>query len=130
MEQMTSRLKSLVVDDDPDYRLLVRIWMEQYGPARYAVVGEAGNGVECLDLVESLEPDLVLLDLTMPGTDPLDVLDEMSTRYPGIRTVVISGFESDLFAADVIAHGAFGYLEKGAIGDEFRRRLDSLLRTA
>jgi DNA-binding NarL/FixJ family response regulator len=120
-------IRSIVVDDDRDFRLLVKIWMEKIAPARYEVVGEAGSGEECLDLVESLRPDLVLLDLTMPRTDPYEIISDVTSRYPGIEVIVLSGFESDQVAAQVIASGAAGYVEKGCDLAILRHQIDELV---
>ena len=120
-------IRSIVVDDDRDFRLLVRIWMEKIAPARYEVVGEAASGDECMELVEKLRPDLVLLDLTMPRTDPYEVIHDVVHRYPGTGVIVISGFDSDRVEAAVIASGALGYLEKTASVARLRERIDNLL---
>ena len=120
-------IRSIVVDDDRDFRLLVRIWMERIAPNHYQVVGEAGTGKECLDLVERLRPDLVLLDLTMPRTDPYEVISDVTRRYPGTDVIVLSGFESHQVEAQVIASGARGYLEKGADLSTLRSQIDAMV---
>lgn len=120
-------IRSIVVDDDQDFRLLVKIWMERIAPSRYEVVGEAGSGVECMDLVEKLRPDLVLLDLTMPRTDPYEVIHDVVSRYPDTDVIVLSGFDSDGVETAVIASGALGYLEKSASIAQLRERIDALI---
>ncbi|MDH4116560.1 MAG: response regulator transcription factor [Acidimicrobiia bacterium] len=120
-------IRSIVVDDDRDFRTLVRIWMEKVGPAKYEVVGEAASGLECLDLVEQLRPDLVLLDLTMPQTDPYELIEDIGARFPGTSVIVLSGFDADRVEAEVIASGARGYLEKCTSIGLLRERLDRLV---
>lgn len=120
-------IRSVVVDDDRDFRMLVRIWMERILPVRYEVVGEAGSGEECLDVVERLTPDLVLLDLTMPRTNSYDLIEEMRARHPDTDIVVLSGFDSDRVEAQVLARGAIGYLEKCADIAHLRQRLDRMV---
>lgn len=129
MEQAIGRapIRSIVVDDDRDFRMLVRIWMERVSPARYEVVGEAGSGEECLALAERVNPDLVLLDLTMPRTDSLGLIEEIRARCPDTDIVVLSGFEADRVEAQVLAKGATGYLEKGTDIADIRERLDRLV---
>ncbi len=122
-----SAIRSIVIDDDRDFRLLVRIWMEKIGPGRYEVVGEGGTGDECLDLVDKLRPDLVLLDLTMPRTDPFEVIHDVVSRYPGTDVIVLSGFDADGVETAVIASGALGYLEKSSSIARLRERLDQLI---
>jgi DNA-binding NarL/FixJ family response regulator len=120
-------IRSVVVDDDRDFRMLVRIWMERILPVRYEVVGEAGSGEECLDLVDRLNPDLVLLDLTMPRTNSYDLIEEMRAKHPDTDIVVLSGFDADRVEAQVLAKGAIGYLEKCANIAYLRESLDRMV---
>ena len=100
----------LVVDDDPDYRLVVRLALAP-GDG-FEVVAEAGDGRAAV--VEALreQPDLVLLDVRMPGADAFDVLPELRAAAPDARVVLVSGHNAaDLRAASRSA-GAVGYLTK------------------
>jgi DNA-binding NarL/FixJ family response regulator len=99
----------LVVDDHPLTRDALSALLAQGG---FEVVGEAADGVEALDLASRLRPDLVLLDLSMPGLDGLAVLPRLRAAAPGSEVVVLtaSGTEENLLAA--IRGGAAGYLLK------------------
>ena len=99
----------LVVDDHPLTRDALASLLVQGG---FDVVGEAADGVEALELAHSLQPDLVLLDLSMPGLDGLAVLPRLRTAAPACEVVVLtaSGTEENLLAA--IRAGAAGYLLK------------------
>ncbi len=101
--------------------------MERILPIRYEVVGEAGSGEECLDLVDRLNPDLVLLDLTMPRTNSYDLIEQMRAIHPNTDIVVLSGFDADRVEAQVLAKGAIGYLEKCADIEYLRERLDRMV---
>ena len=99
----------LVVDDHPLTRDALSSLLAQGG---FEVVGEAADGDEALDLAERLQPDLVLLDLSMPGLGGLKALPGIRTAAPGCEVVVLtaSGTEDNLLAA--IRGGAAGYLLK------------------
>jgi DNA-binding NarL/FixJ family response regulator len=99
----------LVVDDHPLTRDALTSLLAQGG---FDVVGEAGDGAEALELAHSLQPDLILLDLTMPGMDGLTVLPRLRSAAPRCEVVVLtaSGTEENLLAA--IRGGAAGYLLK------------------
>jgi DNA-binding NarL/FixJ family response regulator len=99
----------LVVDDHPLTRDALGSLLAQGG---FEVVGEAADGVEALDLAESLQPDLILLDLSMPGLDGLAALPRLRDAAPACEVVVLtaSGTEENLLAA--IRGGAAGYLLK------------------
>ena len=99
----------LVVDDHPLTRDALASLLTQGG---FDVVGEAADGAEALQLAHDLQPDLVLLDLSMPGLDGLAALPRLRSAAPACEVVVLtaSGTEENLLAA--IRGGAAGYLLK------------------
>jgi DNA-binding NarL/FixJ family response regulator len=99
----------LIVDDHPLTRDALSSLLDAGG---FDVVGEAADGAAALELASSLQPDLVLLDLSMPGLDGLSALPRLRAAAPGCEVVVLtaSGTEDDLLAA--IRGGAAGYLLK------------------
>jgi DNA-binding NarL/FixJ family response regulator len=98
-------------DDVREFRNLMRYGLED-DPA-IEVVGEAADGTQCVELVDSMRPDVVLLDLSMPGRDGLEVIQELRARSSETRIVVLSGFAAARMEEIVLAHGAARYLEKG-----------------
>jgi DNA-binding NarL/FixJ family response regulator len=100
----------LVVDDDPDYRLLVRLALA--GDSRFEVVAEAGDGRNAVAEARREQPDVVLLDCTLPGADAFDALPGLRQAAPDSRIVLVSGYDqADLQVASRSA-GAVGYLTK------------------
>ena len=99
----------LLVDDHPLTRDALGSLLTRGG---FDVVGEAAEGAEALELAERLQPDLILLDLSMPGVDGLSALPRLRAAAPGCEGVVLtaSGTEENLLAA--IRGGAAGYLLK------------------
>jgi DNA-binding NarL/FixJ family response regulator len=77
------------------------------------VVGEAADGNEGIRQAADLQPDVILLDLSMPECDGLEAIPAMAARAPGAQIVALSGFTADRMAEPVIARGAMAYLEKG-----------------
>lgn len=98
-------------DDVAAMRLVVRTVLEL--EPGLLVVGEAGDGRTALDEVERLQPDVLVLDLSLPELDGLEVLEELGARSPGTRVVVFSGFSAEQLGAAALARGARRYLEKG-----------------
>jgi DNA-binding NarL/FixJ family response regulator len=100
----------LVVDDDPDYRLLVRLALAP--DTGFEVVAEAGEGRAAAAEAKRTQPDLVLLDCTLPGGDAFDTLPALRDAAPDARIVLVSGHDpADLRTASRSA-GAVGYLTK------------------
>jgi DNA-binding NarL/FixJ family response regulator len=102
-------LKILIVDDHPLTREALAALLNQNG---FDVAGEAADGAEAIALARRLQPNLVLLDLTMPGVDGLTALPGLREAAPGCEVVVLtaSGTEENLLSA--IRGGAAGYLLK------------------
>jgi len=102
-------VSALIVDDHPLTRDALSGLLDQHG---FAVVGEAGSGAEAIELARTLRPDIVLLDLGMPGMDGLEALPLIRAASPESEVVVLtaSGTEENLLSA--IRGGAAGYLLK------------------
>jgi len=99
----------LLVDDHPLTLEALSSLLTQHG---FDVVGQASDGADAIDQARALQPQLVLLDLTMPGVDGLTALPEIRDVAPGCEVVVLtaSGTEDDLL--DAVRAGAAGYLLK------------------
>jgi DNA-binding NarL/FixJ family response regulator len=106
-----ARLRTVLVDDVEDIRALLRLVMEQDG--RFEVVGEAADGRQAIALVTVHQPDVVVLDLTMPIMDGLTALPTLRQAAPGVRVVILSSFPVDQMGRAAEQAGAVGYLEKG-----------------
>ena len=118
------QLRVVLVDDTDDIRLLVRLALDQAGG--FAVVGEAGDGLEAIDVVRDTRPDLILLDLSMPRMDGLEALPTLRGLCPTATILVLSGFEDESLAPMARSAGADGYLRKGASPQEIVQRVRQL----
>lgn len=118
-------VETLLVDDVERLRRMVA---DELGASpAFDVVGEAANGEEAIQQAKALEPDLVLLDLSMPRMDGLEALTEIRRQVPGTAVVVLSGFTSERMAAVARDHGALAYIKKGIEPDQLVARLRSLV---
>lgn len=100
----------VLVDDTEDLRQLLRIAL---GRAGWEVVGEAGDGAAGIEVVREQDPDLVVLDLSMPVMDGLEALPHIRAACPQATIVVMSGFGAGQMGDRAMAVGADGYLQKG-----------------
>lgn len=104
-------LRVLIVDDEPLARRRLEILLRELPDA--VLVGSAADGLSAARLIEELAPDVVLLDIKMPGRSGLEVLDGLSReRAPPVSPIVIFVTAFDRFAIDAFERAAFGYLLK------------------
>jgi DNA-binding NarL/FixJ family response regulator len=100
----------VIADDDADMRALLGAALRRDG--RFTVVGEAADGDEAVEVTQETQPDLVLLDLGMPGRGGLEALPLLRDAAPDAQIIVVSGFPGDRLEAQSRAVGAVGYVEK------------------
>jgi DNA-binding NarL/FixJ family response regulator len=107
---LTPEVRVVIVDDHPVVRQGLRTFLAvQEG---IAVVGEAGDGAEALATVRSLAPDVVLLDLVMPGIDGVAAIARLTEESPDTRVLVLTSFADDDKLLAAVQAGAAGYLLK------------------
>ena len=104
----------LIADDDANIRTLMTMILEESGD--YQVIGEATDTPSAVDLTGKLQPQLVLLDVSMPGSDGLTAVPLLTEVAPLACVVVVSGFSATQMAGTARAQGAHGYLEKADLG--------------
>lgn len=109
-------IRILVADDTATVRLLLRRTLES--SKAFQVVGEAADGAQAVDMAESLQPDMVLLDLSMPVLDGLEAIPRIRRCAPGAHVVVLSAFTPDGIGAQAVEVGATALLEKQQRPDE------------
>lgn len=92
-----------------------------------AVVGEADNGRDALRVAGQTSPDLVLLDITMPGTNGIDAIADLKRRCPTIKVLILTVHKSDDYIQASLNAGADGYLLKGATPEELHLAMRTVL---
>ena len=119
-------IRIVLADDHPLVRAGVRIELETLPNVQ--VVGEAGNGREVLELVKRLQPDVVFMDISMPGLNGLEALLRIHEDFPDVRVVVLSMHEDEEFVWRAMRTGAAGYLLKKSATAELGAALEQVLR--
>ena len=115
-------LRVLLVDDHDLFRTGLRNLLEEHG---VEIVGEAATGIEAVRLVRELAPDVVIMDLNMPGMTGVDATRQISKFAPLTRVVVLTISDQDSDVMDAIVSGACGYLLKDSSIDELIRGIRS-----
>jgi len=110
MGSSRKRIGTLIVDDHRTFGEALRIAMDQEKDLR--VLGVATSGEEALTLADEHQPDVVLMDIEMPGMDGIEAIRKMKVANPEARVVVVSAHQSELIMARAVEAGASGFLSK------------------
>lgn len=121
---MTTRV--LLADDHAVLRSGLRLLLTSQN--EFDVVGEASSGTETLSLAEKLQPDLILLDLSMPALGGLDVLPALRKLVPSARILILTMHDDPQYLRQALKHGASGYVLKKAADAELLSAMRSVLR--
>ena len=121
-----NRVRVLLVDDHPLFRRGVRWALEPHPTIE--VVGEAGDGETALQLVETLQPSVVLCDLNLPGMSGLDVTRLLKGRHPRLAVVILTLHQDDEQRDAAIQAGASAYVSKETAGSELVSLLERVAR--
>ena len=117
----------LVVEDEFEQRraIIERVDWESAG---FEVIGEAENGVEALDLIETLEPDLILTDIKMPMLSGLELALKVRQIRPATQIVILSGYDNFEYAQTAINYNIIRYLLKPISSSEMSKELHEIRR--
>lgn len=118
-------MRVLLVDDHSIVRDGLRVCMSTAD--RYDVVGEAEDGQEAIRLAESLAPDLVIMDVAMPGMNGIEATRQVVALDNAPRVIVLSMHSDREFVVEALRAGASGYLMKASAFDELLRAMDAVI---
>lgn len=116
-----NKIRILLADDHPLIRAGFKSLLGKN--ERFEIVGEAENGKELLELAGTLQPDIILADISMPLTNGLDALEQLSSVYPSIKSVVLTMHEEREYILRALKVGASGYLLKNIERFELERAI-------
>ena len=121
---MTKAISVVVCDDVPELRRLLREVLEEGGEMQ--VVGEAADGREAVEVIERLQPNVVILDLSMPQLDGLEAIPLIHQVAPAAEICIFSGFEEGKVAEVALRLKASRYVRKGAPLEDLRNAVREL----
>ena len=123
---MKAKAKILIVDDNRIIREVLRGLIRH--DEQLAVVGTAANGESALEMIGALHPDLVCLDVLMPGPDGIAILRTIHAQYPGTRVIVVSGESTPHIVSSALRAGASGFVVKPFNAEKVLRTIHAALR--
>ncbi len=120
---MSERERILIVDDEPDTIMILqdRLEMDNY------TVGTASDGYEALALIDQELPDLVLLDIQMPGINGIETLAHLRQAYPGLLVIMLTAHGTIQRAVEAIKLGAYDFLEKPFLPEHIQQKVNQAL---
>ena len=122
---MTHPARVLIVDDHPMVAEGIQSLLESYDDID--VVGTLSNGRAVIDQLDSLAPDVILMDLNMPELGGLSATEIVLERRPETRVVILSMHDNAEYIASALSHGAMGYLLKDVPTEEIKQAIDTVL---
>lgn len=113
---MTKPARVLIVDDQESFRSAARLVIENTDG--FEVAGEAATGEDALVMVPELQPDLVLMDINMPGIDGLEATQRLTNHNPDLKVVVLSTYEAADYERPALEAGAVAFVSKSDFGPD------------
>ena len=118
------RIKVLIADDHGIVREGLRSLLGKQPDME--IIGEADDGRKALDLVQELEPDVVIMDISMPNLNGVDATRHIVREYPKVKVIALSMHSSSMFVSDMIKAGASGYILKDCLFEELAEAIKTV----
>ena len=126
MDPSTKPISVFLVDDQNMLRAAFRSLLKQ--DARFNVVGDSADARQAIELIGELRPNVVLLDITMPGLSGLDAIAPIRKAHPRVRVLMLTHHEGETFVEHALRAGADGYLSKDSEPDELTLAIQAVHR--
>ena len=121
-----SKQKLLIVDDHEVVRLGLKSLLEHH--MQFEVIGEASTAKGAVEMVSRFHPDIVLMDIRLPGVSGIEATEEIVKNYPECKVVMLTSYAEDEILFSAIRAGASGYVLKQIGGDDLIRALEAVSR--
>ncbi len=121
-----AKQRVLLVDDHEVVRLGLKALLERH--PQFEVIGEAANAREALEMVGNYHPDVVVMDIRLPGTSGIEACEEITNRYPDTRVIMLTSYAEDEMLFSAIRAGASGYMLKQIGGEDLIKALEAVGR--
>jgi DNA-binding NarL/FixJ family response regulator len=122
----TKKQRIVLVDDHEVVRLGLKSLLERH--PQFEVVGEADSARDALEQVEALKPDVVVMDIRLPGTSGIEACEQIVEQFPATRVIMLTSYAEDEMLFSAIRAGASGYILKQIGSDDLVKALESVGR--
>lgn len=124
--RLTAKQRIILVDDHEVVRLGLKALLDRH--PNFEVVGEAGTARDAVELVEALSPDVVVLDIRLPGGSGIEACQEIADRFPTSKVIMLTSYADDEMLFSAIRAGAAGYVLKQIGGEDLVRAIEAVGR--
>jgi DNA-binding NarL/FixJ family response regulator len=121
-----AKQRIVLVDDHEVVRLGLKSLLERH--PQFEVVGEAGSARDALEQVAALEPDVVVMDIRLPGTSGIEACEQIVDQYPNIKVIMLTSYAEDEMLFSAIRAGASGYVLKQIASEELIKAIEAVGR--
>ena len=121
-----AKQRIILVDDHEVVRLGLKSLLERH--PQFEVVGEASSAREALEQVAALEPDVVVMDIRLPGTSGIEACEQIVDQYPKIKVIMLTSYAEDEMLFSAIRAGASGYVLKQIASEELVKAIEAVGR--
>jgi DNA-binding NarL/FixJ family response regulator len=121
-----AKLRLVLVDDHEVVRLGLKTLLERH--PQFEVIGEAGAAREAIELVGRIKPDVVLMDIRLPGTSGIEACEEITRNNPEVKVIMLTSYAEDDMLFSAIRAGASGYVLKQIGGEDLIKAIESVGR--
>jgi DNA-binding NarL/FixJ family response regulator len=121
-----AKQRILLVDDHEVVRLGLKSLLDRH--PQFDVAGEASNAREAIEMVNNLKPDVVVMDIRLPGTSGIEACEEITNRFPDTRVIMLTSYAEDEMLFSAIRAGASGYILKQIDSEALVRAIEAVGR--
>jgi len=121
-----TKQRIILVDDHEVVRLGLKALLERH--PHFEVVGEAASSREAIELVNNIQPDVVVMDIRLPGTSGIEACEEITRRFPSTKVIMLTSYAEDEMLFSAIRAGASGYILKQIGGEDLIKALEAVGR--
>jgi DNA-binding NarL/FixJ family response regulator len=121
-----AKQRILLVDDHEVVRLGLKSLLERH--PQFDIIGEAGSAREAMEQVTNLQPDVVVMDIRLPGTSGIEACEEIVNRYPTTKVIMLTSYAEDEMLFSAIRAGASGYILKQIGSEDLVKALEAVGR--
>lgn len=119
-----ARYRLIIVDDHEVVRLGLKSLLERH--TQFEIVGEASNARDALELTSRIKPDVVLMDIRLPGMSGIEACEQITANYQGIKVIMLTSYAEDEMLFSAIRAGASGYVLKQIGGEDLIKAIESV----